>query len=196
MSVGRFPPPDITAAEFERFVADLLKAGEKELRGFAVALHERVVGVDGTFDFDATVRFRLLGMDYLVVVEAKRHAYSIKRELVQVLQSKAHGVGAQKAVLISTAPFQRGAIAFAKIYGVALVTVTEGRFTFETRSALQPPLLSREQAADLYGIPAFVGIYSEVGDSPGSTRTTIVDADDWRRVQELLFGIKPDGSSG
>jgi len=37
-----------------------------------ITLHEVVVGPDRTYDFDATVRYRLLGMDFLVLVEPMR----------------------------------------------------------------------------------------------------------------------------
>ena len=85
-------------------------------------------GVDGSYDVDGTVRFRWGDLDFLVVIEAKYHRNPIKRDVVQVLHSKVQSVGAHKVVLVATAPFQRGALNFAKAYGIALVTVTEGRF--------------------------------------------------------------------
>jgi hypothetical protein len=39
-------------------------------------------------DFDATVRYQLAGMSFLVVVEAKLHKNPIKRELVQILSRR------------------------------------------------------------------------------------------------------------
>lgn len=146
----RYPPAEISPAEFEAFVVDLLKAGSPEVESLNVTLHERIAGVDGEFDFDGTVRYRFLGMDFLVVVEAKMHKNPIRRELVQTLHSKQQSVGAHKAVLISSAPFQRGAINFAKVHGIALVLVSEGRFTFETKAASPTPTLTREQAAEHY----------------------------------------------
>lgn len=82
----------------------------------------------GTFDFDATARYQFAGMSFLVLVEAKLHKNPIKRELVLVLYQKILSVGAHKGVMVSTAPYQAGAVAFAKTHGIALVTVTEGRF--------------------------------------------------------------------
>ena len=49
-------------------------------------------------------------MEFLIVVEAKKHRYPIKRELVQVLHSKIQSVGAHKGVMVSTAPYQNGAL--------------------------------------------------------------------------------------
>jgi hypothetical protein len=43
-------------------------------------------------------------MDFLMLVEAKRHKNPIKRELVQVLHSKLRSVGAHKAAMIAPRP--------------------------------------------------------------------------------------------
>jgi hypothetical protein len=186
---ARYPTADITPAEFEQFVADVLATGAPGLEGYRVTAHETVKGVDGMYDFDATARFRLHGMDFLVVVEAKFHSNPIKRELVQVLHSKAVSVGAHKALLVATAPFQRGAINYAKTHGIALVTVTEGRFTLETRGAAHPPPLSRERAAELYGLPTFTGVYIGPGDAEDSEMMAVVGADTPERVRELLLAV-------
>jgi hypothetical protein len=185
----RPPAEDISPAEFEEFVAELLRAGSPGLENYMVQSHEVIHGVDGDYDFDATVRFSVLGMDYLVLVEDKRHEHPIKRELVQVLHQKLQSVGAQKAVMISTAPFQRGAIEFAKTHRIALVMVSEGRFTFETRAAAPKPVMSREEAREKYGIPTFVAVCFGPGDKPGWTSITTIDPDDSQRIQEDIFGI-------
>jgi hypothetical protein len=194
--VAVYPPAEISPAEFEQFVAEVLRTGSPGLTGFEVKSHEAIIGVDGDFDFDATVRFSYLGMDFLTLVEAKRHSNPIKRELVQVLHSKMQSVGAQKAIMISTAPFQRGAIEFAKAHGIALVMVSEGRFTFQTRAAEPRSTLSRKEARDSYGIPTFVGICFGPADEPGSTTITTVDPTDTQRIQEAVFGVQVDASVG
>ena len=188
---GRYPSAEITPADFEQFVADVLRAGEPGLEGFAVTSHEKIEADDGTYDFDATVRYRCLGMDFLVLVEAKYHANPIKRELVQILYSKAISVGAHKALLISKSHFQRGAIEYAKVHGIALVSVTEGRFTYETRGVASSSALTREAAAEFYGLSTFVGVHSGQGSQPGSTVLSIIDIDNSRLVQKLLFGVPP-----
>lgn len=113
--------------------------------------------MDGTYDFDATVRSEMAGITFLVLVEAKRHKDPIRREHVQVLHSKLQSVGPQKAVMISTAPYQSGAVTYARTHGIALVTVTGGRFTYQTKAAMDVPYPIREQAADWFGLPTFVG---------------------------------------
>lgn len=173
---AHYPSAEITPAEFETFVTSLFDAVESTglVTNLRVQNHEVVRGVDGQYDFDATVRYELAGMDFLVLVEAKRHSNPIKRELVQVLHQKLQSVGAQKAILISMAPFQTGALEFALIHGVALVTVTEGRFTFETKSATSSPILTRAQASERYGIASFVGHGYSQGDTPGSVGVKVM----------------------
>lgn len=182
----RYPPADITPREFEKWVAELLGSAASELDDLRVVLHEAVTGTDGAYDFDATVRYRWAGLEFLIVVEAKRHANPIKRELVQALHSKIQSVGAHKGVMISTAPFQRGALEFAGVHGIALVSVTEGRFTYETKGATPVPVMSREKAREL-SLPIFVGYAYGPGDTPGSTRSTIVSTEHPEYIRELLL---------
>jgi hypothetical protein len=184
------PPPEITPGEFEEFVAGLLGAAGPEVSDLGVRLHEKIAGADGVYDFDATVRYRFAGMSFLVLAEAKLHKNPIKRELVQVLHQKMQSVGAQKGIMISTAPYQAGAVAFAKAHGIALVTVTEGRFLYETRDSLAPPPVSRDEAAERYGLPVFVGHYYGPGDEAGATRVWLLSSgiDEYpRHVAELLL---------
>jgi len=187
-ATSHYPPADITPVEFEEFAATLFKSGAAEAGAtdIRVQLHEVIEGADGSYDFDATVRYELAGMDFLVLVEAKAHRHPIKRELVQVLHQKLQSVGAHKAVLISTAPFQSGALGFALAHGIALVTVTEGRFTFETKSAYKTTALTREQALEYYDLPTFVGhAYSAAGDD--AVGVTLMSPEHADYIVEKLF---------
>jgi hypothetical protein len=187
-ATSHYPPAEITPAEFEEFAATLFQSGAAETgaTNFRVQLHEVIEGVDGSYDFDATVRYELAGMSFLVLVEAKAHKHPIKRELVLVLHQKLQSVGAHKAVLISTAPFQSGALNFALAHGIALVTVTEGRFTFETKSARATPALTREQALEYYGLPTFVGhAYSGAGDD--AVGVTLMSSEHAEYIVHELF---------
>lgn len=186
--VQRYPSADISASEFEDWVAEVLGSVGPELDDLRVEVHELVTGMDGAYDFDATVRYRWAGLDFLVLVEAKRHANPIKRELVQALHSKVQSVGAHKGVLISTARFQSGALEFAKVHGIALVSVTEGRFTIETRVMGPTPVLSREQAFAEFGTPTFVGFCYGPGDTPDSTSVTLISTEYPEYIRELLHG--------
>jgi len=190
-ATAHYPPADITPGEFEEFVAQLLGSAKPVVDHLTVTLHDKIEGPDGAYDFDATVRYQLAGMSFLVLVEAKRHKNPIKRELVQVLNQKVQSVGGHKGVMISTAPYQTGAVKFAKAHGVALVTVTEGRFTFETRDMLPGSAMSREEAAERFSIPTFVGHYYGPGRAPDSTRPWRLSPEDRgypQYVAEFLLG--------
>ena len=184
-----YPVADITPAEFERFVVELLGSVAPLVDDLETRLHDKVEGVDGVYDFDATVRFRFGGMSFLTVVEAKRYTGPIKRALVQILHAKLQSVGAQKAVMIATAPYQSGALNYAKTHGIALVTVTEGRFTYEARSAGGLSAMSREEARLRLGSPDFVGHTYGIGDDHNATRVTRLTPDAPEYVAEELFGI-------
>jgi hypothetical protein len=172
-----YGPPDMTPDEFEEYVVELLKAAHSEVDDLRIQLHEKIEGIDGEYDFDGTVRFSFLGMDFLVLIEAKKHKYAIKRELVQVLYSKVQSVGAHKGFLISTAPFQSGAVNFALTHGIALATVTEGRFLYETRDAGGSHQISRAEAATRFGVPTFVSHVYIPADAPS-----------WLQVRQLSLG--------
>jgi hypothetical protein len=184
---AHYPVADITPEEFEEFVVDLLESARSAVDGLVVTLHDKIQGADGVYDFDATVRFRFGGMDFLVLVEAKRHTNPIKRELVQVLHAKLRSVGAHKAAMIATAPYQRGALDYAKAHGIALATVTEGRFTFETKARDKGPTMSRAEARSNYGLPDFVG-HAYSGDVQ-TTRVTLLSTEHPEYVSEQLLGV-------
>jgi restriction endonuclease len=181
-SIVRYPPPAITPAEFEEFVArELLGAAGSAVDDLVVTVHEKIIGTDGAYDFDATVRYRFAGMAFLVVVEAKLHRNPVKRELVQVLHQKIHSVGAHKGVMIATSPYQAGAIDFAKAHGIALVTVAESRFVFTTRSTAISPR------------PTFVAHYDS-GADPQGVVLSADDEDHSRSVATFLLGCPHQGT--
>jgi hypothetical protein len=191
-----YPPAQLTPAEFEGWVAELYAAVAPEVEDLRVTQHEVVEGVDGTYDFDATARFRWGGIDFLVLIEAKRHRNSIKRELVASLHSKMLGTGAQKAVMFATAPYQSGAIQFAKVHGIALVEVTEGRFTYLTRGADPMPPMSRQEAADRFDLPTFVGFAVEAVDDRTTGFSIVSTAYPDRLTRVLLGELFTPGSRG
>jgi hypothetical protein len=181
---------EVSAEAFEAFVVAQLELTRPLVEDLQVRLHEVVEGTDGSYDFDATVRFRLAEVDFLVVVEAKRHGHPIKRQVVQTLHSKILSVGAHKGIVMSTAPFQRGALEFARVHGIALVHVTEGRFAVESRSGVGATADRRGEAST----PApqlLVAHCCRAGLDATSVVRTVVS----RRPEpaaRLLLGIGPD----
>jgi hypothetical protein len=178
----------MTPREFEAWVADVFETARRGLDEFKVTLSDRVEGVDGEYALDATVRFDWAGVSFVIVAEAKLHRSPVKRELVQVLHEKVQSVGAHKGVMFSTSGFQRGAVEFAKVHGIALVAVTEGRFTIEMKSLEKPPPPSREVASQ-WGVPVFVGRCYSPGETADSIRSTSIDTRSPEYVRSLLLGL-------
>jgi restriction system protein len=95
---------------------------------------EKVSAADGIYEIDVTARFEALGADFLVLVECKHHRSPIKREVVQVLRDRLRAVGGQKGMIFSTAPFQSGAVRYARAHGIALVLVANGSVGYMSRT--------------------------------------------------------------
>jgi restriction system protein len=129
----RWPTFELTAADYERAVIDLVQVAGQEVTDWQVRHLDPVQGVDGTYIIDVTVRFRLLGADYLTLFECKRHASPVKREDVQVLHDKLRSTGAHKGFVVAASGFQKGALAYAQAHGIACVRLVDGAWTYETR---------------------------------------------------------------
>jgi hypothetical protein len=174
-------------------VGELFSSVAPFVEGLDVAVRDKLKGVDGTYELDVRVRYRWAGLDFLVLVEVKQHKNPIKREVVQTVASKAASLGAHKAVVVATAPFQRGALEFARVHGVALMTLTEGRFTYEVRSAHAPPPLSRQEAEDAFGLPPIVGYCYQLHEGERLS-STLISPEFPKYVAELLLGVPVNGS--
>lgn len=186
----RYPAADITAAEFEEYVVETLRSVHKELDNVVVTLHDVLDGVDGSYDMDGTMTFETGGMKFRVLVEAKRHSHPIKRDIVQILHQKIQSTGSHKGIIFSTSPFQRGALDYAKMHGIALVVVTEGRYTYSTRSATMPPPLSHEAARAL-GLPDFTGYAYTANPKTGATNVTVASPEHPGYLAKVLVSNTP-----
>jgi restriction system protein len=131
--VDRWPTFELSPTDYERAVAELVRAAGHEVSDWRVEHLDSVEGVDGTYIIDVTVRFRLLGADYLTLFECKRHASPVKREDVQVLHDKLRSTSAHKGVVVAASGFQKGALVYAKTHGIACVRLVDGAWTYETR---------------------------------------------------------------
>lgn len=149
----RFPKVDnITPEQFEKLVKKWIESVAGSLDVFTAAHLESVGGTDGEYRFDVTARFRLFGgASFLIVIECKKHKNPIKREIVQVLRDKQISVGAHKAMVVSTAEFQSGAIEYAGKHGIALVQIVNGIAAYVQMSAIKIPVLIPETAEDYAG---------------------------------------------
>jgi len=128
-------PAHISPKDFELRVKRYIEiSADGRLEGFRAVHREILSSPDGDYEIDITARFRALEVAFLVLIECKYHSYSIKREVVQVLYAKIGSMGAQKGILFSASPFQRGAIQYAQRHGIALAQFTDAEPAFETRT--------------------------------------------------------------
>lgn len=158
-------PLEISPAEFELAVKGILDAASTSLINYQSQHLETLSAPDGEYIIDVTAKFSALGADFCVLVECKHHKRKVERQDVQVLLAKLLSLGAQKAMLFSTAGFQSGAIEYADAHGIALVQLASGSTTWFTKSAgetLPPP--------PWVYIPAYVGWWHH-----GNYRTVLSD---------------------
>jgi restriction system protein len=134
--MDRWPTFTLSPDAYERAVADLVQTTGLEVTDWQVQHLDPVEGVDGTYIIDVTVRFRLMGADFLMLFECKRHATPVKREHVQVLKDKLHSTGAQKGVVVAANGFQRGALEYARKHGIACVRLLDEGWTYESREMM------------------------------------------------------------
>ncbi|MGF7170821.1 hypothetical protein FHS91_002509 [Sphingobium xanthum] len=73
--------------------------------------------------FDVVVRFRLGTLSYLVVVEVKNRSRRASASDLEAFVTKARDQQANKAVFVTVAGFQEGALTVAKKHGVDLFTI-------------------------------------------------------------------------
>ena len=128
-------PADLTPAQFEEHVKAWLLAAGQTLASFDVMRLESVAGSSGEYEIDVTARFVVFGeAEIQVLVECKHHKHPIKRDIVMVLESKLRDTKANKGMIFSTAPFQRGALTFAENHRIATLHVSDAGIQYMTKS--------------------------------------------------------------
>jgi restriction system protein len=177
----RWPTFELSPEDYERAVADIVREADQEVTDWQVQHLDPVEGVDGTYIIDVTVRFRVLGADYVTLFECKRHISPVKREDVQVLHDKLRSTGAHKGIVVSASGFQRGALIYAETNGIACVRLLDGAWTYETRDLNQT---AREPSGE------YVAYARYTVDSGGYGNTLLNGQRGYTR--ELLFGESPN----
>ena len=104
--------------EFEVLVAAVHRLASS---GGTVKWDEQINGRQ----FDVTIRFTHGPHKYLTVIECRDTATPLQVADVEAFITKARGVNADKAVVVSSSGFQSGAITVAQKEGVALLVVKE-----------------------------------------------------------------------
>lgn len=125
----------LSPIEFEREVKLMLEHCGHILHDFTATHRERLPASEGNYEIDVSVRFKALGVSFLVLVECKYQKKPIEREAVQILADRIRALGAHKGMLIASASFQKGAIEYAVRHGIALIRIVEGQSLYVTRSS-------------------------------------------------------------
>jgi len=133
---------------FRRLVKAIHQAADQ---GADVRWNETINGRQ----FDVTVRFKKGLYEYLTVVECKKVEKPVSVEKVDAFVTKADDVKADRAVLASTAGFQKGAKEVAARHNMTLLHVTES-------SELNLPFQS--EWADVEDKPHILSIELEYAD--------------------------------
>jgi hypothetical protein len=102
--------------EFERLVAAIHAA---EQRGAVVKWNEEINGRQ----FDVTIRFKNGFYEYLTVIECKNYAEPVPAEKVDALVTKSRDVGANKAIMVSSSSYQKGALDVARRHNIQLLSL-------------------------------------------------------------------------
>jgi len=179
--VGRYPPVSMTPDQFEQVVLGLLNdLAEDGVEHLRVEHQDPVAGPDGEFVMDGTVRYRLMGADFLVLMEAKLQKRPVGRQDVQVLRDKVRSVGAHKGILASSAGFQRGALRYARAHGIGLAQIADNALTYEVRAEGVPLVFPPGSR----GFAVF-----EVYGTEGGHGTRRLDGTGY--IRDLLPGLEP-----
>ena len=161
-------PAELTPQQFEHEVKAILEVANAKLKAFEVNHLEKLQGTDGAYKIDVTVRFETLGAEFLILVECKHQKSPIKRDVVQVLHNKVQATGAHKGMIFTTTTFQRGAIKYANIHGIALVRIAEGKTFYETKGLDRPV-----EPPPWANIPSYMGCFISLTNSGNIQYSTV-----------------------
>lgn len=137
---GPLVPLEISPEDYERQVSDWLKHAGESLEEFEIYHQKKQLGSSGEYSLDGLAHFQIFqGARISVVIECKKHKRPVERDVVLTLHSKLRDIGAHKAMIFSTAGFQRGALEYASEHGIATIVFVDGKLTYMTKSAETPP---------------------------------------------------------
>ncbi len=142
----------LTAKEFELHCKEILKgyAEAESLPDFRIEHNVNIPTNDGMYQIDVYAEYSALGTVMKVLCECKQYKNNISREKVAVLADKLRSIGAQKGILLSTAGFQKGAIQYAKVHGIALIQVFDTHEEWYSHSG-GPDVIEEEDDPIIYG---------------------------------------------
>jgi hypothetical protein len=117
---------ELTSNEFEEIVRDWIekKIGVDGSQITEISYLDEIEAPDGTCEVEVLVTLTLLqGMRIIVLVVCKQQNGPVRRDEIEMLESKLRDVRANKGIVISTSGFQSGAVEYARARGIATVAM-------------------------------------------------------------------------
>lgn len=118
---------DISPKEFELVIKKLFDRMAKGLKNYKSVHRENVSGLDGEYEIDITASFEEFGLTFKILIECKHYKRKVEREEFLALHKKMESLGAQKAVLVTSSGFQKGALEYAKAHGMGAIVEQDGQ---------------------------------------------------------------------
>ena len=78
---------DMTPTEFEKYSLEILQQQTHGLEKLEFKHNEVIKADDGSYQIDGVIRFEVMGVQYVSLVECKHYKNPITREKVQALHS-------------------------------------------------------------------------------------------------------------
>jgi restriction system protein len=138
-------PVTLSPKQFEEQVNSWLRRtlSRDGVQSFTIEPQGTATGDGGEYAIDSLVSITLLrGARLVILAECKHLKRPVERDELLILEGKLRAVGAHKGMLFSTGGFQSGALDYAASQGIATLTVVNGRFMYETKTAefdAEPP---------------------------------------------------------
>ena len=165
-------PVEITPEQFERQVYDWLKASTDGLKSFTIIRSSTLEGDSGEYEIDVMAEFEIFdGALIKVLVECKRYKNPVKRDAIMILESKIRDSDTHKGMMFSTSGFQKGAIEYAQLRGIATVTVQHGHTNYITMAAGTKPAVPLPWAK----LSKYIGWFITLTDEDNELRALIDD---------------------
>ena len=114
-------------------------AEREGLQDFEIKHNQKIETYDSTYQIDVLAEYTALGCHNKVIIECKHHTGNIKRTVVTDLCAKIQSIGAQKGIIISTSGFQKDAVTYAQIHGIALWQIVDTFIRHFTNSVRREP---------------------------------------------------------
>jgi len=144
----------MSSNEFEMYTEKVVQHLTKDSEiNFKIDRDINLNAYDGTYQIDIYMEYEVVGVTYKTLIECKKYKRRVERKDIAILNEKLKSTGSHKGILFSTSGFQSGALKYAKVHGIALVQIIDGKLLYETRSANQTEI----KDPDFIDLPRFCG---------------------------------------